>query len=247
MQELEPVERALVVTPHPDDSEFGCAGTTARLVSEGKEVFYVVATSGNKGGRDSDMTADYLLSTRQDEQKRAAAILGVSEVIFLDFGDGELEDDHAFRRELVYHIRRLKPNIVFTTDPFRSSFYIHRDHRITGLVTIDAVFPYARDRLHYPEHIAEGLSGHNVDEVFFWGSEQPDIFIDISSVIDLKIESLLAHRSQIQDWVDEAGGDEAFGKRMKDMSQRSNRKFGVSYEHAESFRRYGMRRNTEDT
>jgi len=152
VQELEPVERALVVTPHPDDSEFGCAGTTARLVSEGKEVFYVVATSGNKGGRDSDMTADYLLSTRQDEQKKAAALLGVSEVIFLDFGDGELEDDHAFRRELVYHIRRLKPNIVFTTDPFRSSFYIHRDHRITGLVTIDAVFPYARDRLHYPEH-----------------------------------------------------------------------------------------------
>ena len=141
----------------------------------------------------------------------------------------------------------MKQTIVFTTDPFRSSFYIHRDHRITGLVTIDAVFPYARDRLHYPEHIEMGLSGHNVDEVFFWGSEQPDIFIDISSVIDLKIESLLAHRSQIQDWVDEAGGDEAFGKRMKDMGQRSNRKFGVSYEHAEAFRRYGMRRNTEDT
>ena len=90
MQELEPVQRALVVTPHPDDAEFGCAGTVALLVREGKEVFFVVATSGNKGGRDTDMTADYLTDARQDEQRRAAEVLGVSEVVFLDFGDGEL-------------------------------------------------------------------------------------------------------------------------------------------------------------
>ena len=169
MKELEPVQRALVVTPHPDDAEFGCAGTVALLVREGKEVFYVVATSGNKGGRDTDMTADYLTTARQDEQRRAAETVGVSEVVFLDFGDGELEDDHAFRRELVYHIRRLKPDIVFTTDPFRTSFYIHRDHRMAGIVTLDASFPYARDRLHYPEHIQQGLDGHNVQEVFLWG------------------------------------------------------------------------------
>jgi len=246
LQELEPVQRALVVSPHPDDAEFGCGGTVARLTQIGKEVFYLVATNGNKGGRDTDMTADYLVNARQDEQRRAAEVLGVSEVVFLPFGDGELEDDHAFRRQLVYHIRRLKPDIVFTTDPFRTSFYIHRDHRITGLVTLDAVFPYARDRLHYPEHIAEGLDGHNVDEIFFWGSENPDTFIDIGAVTDLKIKSLLAHTSQVQDWVQEAGSEEAFGERMKSMSKKMMQRHDLPFEHAEAFRRYGIRRMIEE-
>lgn len=246
MKELEPVQRALVVSPHPDDAEFGCAGTVARLVREGKEVFYVVATSGNKGGRDTDMTADYLTTARQDEQRRAAETVGVSEVVFLDFGDGELEDDHAFRRELVYHIRRLKPDIVFTTDPFRTSFYIHRDHRMAGIVTLDASFPYARDRLHYPEHIEQGLDGHNVQEVFLWGAESPDTFIDIGEVIDLKVKALLAHTSQMQDWIAEAGGEEAFGERMKAMSRRMMRRHNLPFEHAEAFRRYGIRRMMEE-
>ncbi len=246
MQELEPVQRALVVSPHPDDAEFGCSGTAALLVREGKEVYYVIATSGNKGGRDTDMTSDYLTTARQDEQRRAAEVLGVSEVVFLDFGDGELEDDHAFRRELVYHIRRLKPDIVFTTDPFRTSFYIHRDHRMAGIVTLDAAFPYARDRLHYPEHIEQGLDGHNVDEVYLWGSESPDTFIDISEVVDLKVKALLAHKSQMQDWVKEAGGEEAFGERMKAMSQRWMKRHNLPFEHAEGFRRYGIRRMREE-
>ncbi len=246
MQELEPVQRALVVSPHPDDAEFGCSGTAALLVREGKEVYYVIATSGNKGGRDTDMTSDYLTTARQDEQRRAAEVLGVSEVVFLDFGDGELEDNHAFRRELVYHIRRLKPDIVFTTDPFRTSFYIHRDHRMAGIVTLDAAFPYARDRLHYPEHIEQGLDGHNVDEVYLWGSESPDTFIDISEVVDLKVKALLEHKSQMQDWVNEAGGEEAFGERIKAMSQRWMKRHNLPYEHAEGFRRYGIRRMREE-
>lgn len=246
MQELEPVQRALVVSPHPDDAEFGCSGTAALLVREGKEVYYVIATSGNKGGRDTDMTSDYLTTARQDEQRRAAEVLGVSEVVFLDFGDGELEDNHAFRRELVYHIRRLKPDIVFTTDPFRTSFYIHRDHRMAGIVTLDAAFPYARDRLHYPEHIEQGLDGHNVDEVYLWGSESPDTFIDISEVVDLKVKALLEHKSQMQDWVNEAGGEEAFGERIKAMSQRWMQRHNLPYEHAEGFRRYGIRRMREE-
>lgn len=242
MKELEPVQRVMVVTPHPDDAEFGCAGTVAKLVQAGKEVSYVVATNGDKGGRDTDMTAEYLVSTRQSEQRRAAEILGVSEVVFLDFGDGELEDDHPFRSELVYHIRHLKPDIVFTTDPFRSSFYIHRDHRIAGMVTLDAVFPYARDLLHYPQHITQGLSGHNVDEIFFWGSESPDTFIDIGEVVDVKIQALMAHDSQLGDSVKEAGGVEAYGERIKSMSKRLIQDHKLPFEHAEAFRRYGMRR-----
>jgi LmbE family N-acetylglucosaminyl deacetylase len=246
LQELEPVQRALVVSPHPDDAEFGCGGTVARLVQAGKEVFYIVATTGDKGGRDTDMTSAYLLNARQEEQQKAADVLGVSEVVFLDFGDGELEDDHAFRRQLVYHIRRLKPDIIFTTDPFRTSFYIHRDHRMTGLVTIDAAFPYARDRLHYPEHIAEGMDGHNVDEVFLWGAEAPDTFIDIGDVTDLKIKSLLAHTSQMQDWIKKAGGEEAFGEHMKAMSKKMMENHNSPYEHTEAFRRYGIRKMMQE-
>mgnify|MGYP001481847320 CR=1 FL=1 len=242
MEELEPVKTALVVTPHPDDAEFGCSGTVAQLVQQGKKVYYIVTTNGDKGGRDTDMTAEYLIAARQAEQKEAAEILGVTEVVFLDFGDGELEDNRKFRGDLVYHIRRLKPDIVFTTDPFRSSFYIHRDHRITGLVTLDAVFPYARDLLHFPEHIESGLSGHNVEEIFFWGSEEPDTFVDVSSMIDLKIKALLCHTSQMRDYVKESGGEEAFANRMKEMGHKQAQKYSLPYDHAEFFRRYGIRR-----
>ena len=236
----------MVVTPHPDDAEFGCGGTVARLIRAGKEVSYIVATSGNKGGRDTDMSADYLKDARAEEQRQAAAVLGVSEVIFLDFGDGELEDDRAFRGQLVYHIRRFKPDIVFTTDPFRTSFYIHRDHRMTGLVTIDAAFPYARDLLHFPEHIAQGLSGHNVNEVFLWGSEKPDTFIDVGEVIDLKVKALLAHTSQMQDMIESEGGEEGFTKRMQTWGKRTSKQHKLDFDYAEAFRRYGIRRMEQD-
>ena len=241
-EETPNMPRVLVITPHPDDAEFGCAGTAARLISEGKTVYYLVTTNGDKGGRDTDMTAEYLINARQQEQLESAKVIGVSEVVFLEFGDGELEDNREFRGQLVYYIRKLKPDIVFTTDPVRSSFNIHRDHRITGLVTQDAVFPYARDLLHFPEHIEQGLTGHNVDEIFFWGSEVPDTFIDVSSVIDLKIQALLKHNSQIQDYVNQSGGEDGFADRMKEMGRKQLDKYGIKFEHAEMFRRYGIRR-----
>ena len=246
MEQLEPEQRAMVVAPHPDDAEFGCAGTVAKLTKAGKKVFYVIATNGNKGGRDTDMTGSYLREERKLEQEAAAAAVGVSEVVFLDFGDGELEDDHDFRRALVHQIRRLQPDIVFTTDPFRTSFYIHRDHRMTGLVTIDAVFPYARDRLHYPEDIEAGLSGHNVEEVYFWGTETPDIFIDIEDVMDAKIESLRAHKSQLSDW-GQGDNPTTFDDMVRKMSRRTSSQHKLSFEYAESFRRFGIRRAWEDT
>ena len=246
MEQLEPVQRAMVVAPHPDDAEFGCAGTVAKLPKAGKKVFYVIATNGNKGGRDTDMTGSYLREERKLEQEAAAAAVGVSEVVFLDFGDGELEDDHDFRRALVHQIRRLQPDIVFTTDPFRTSFYIHRAHRMTGLVTIAAVFPYARVRLHYPEDIEAGLSGHIVEEVYFWGTETPDIFIDIEDVMDTKIESLRAHKSQLSDW-GQGDNPTTFEDMVRKMSRRTSSQHKLSFEYAESFRRFGIRRAWEDT
>ena len=114
----------------------------------------------DKGTSDPEMTTKKLAAIREKEQAEAAAHLGVKEVIYLRYGDGELNDTAKFRGELVRAIRKHKPEVVFCTDPFRQTFYLHRDHRISGQVTLDAVFPYARDFLHYNEHIQEGLETH---------------------------------------------------------------------------------------
>ena len=242
MENLGTVDRVLFVSPHPDDIEFSCGGTVGRLVQNGSEVFYVVATNGNKGSRDTDMTSNYLQSEREKEQRSAADELGVREVTFLDFGDGELEDDHEFRRTLVYHIRRLKPDIIFCPDPFRTTFYIHRDHRITGLVTIDAAFPYARDRLHYPEHLAQGLSVHNTAEVFFFGTDTPDTFVDITETVDLKSRSILMHTSQVKDMLSGVDGESGFLAQMKNRSESIATANGQAFKYAEAFRNYGLRK-----
>jgi len=137
--------------------------------------------------------------------------LGVSEVIFLGYPDGNLEDTPAFRGELVRQIRKHRPDVVVTADPYRRYLW-HRDHRITGSVTLDAVFPYARDHLSYPEHKAEGLSPHRVKEVYLWGSEEPDTFIDVTETFPLKLAALMCHDSQVghraslvKQWVEERG------------------------------------------
>ena len=201
--------RVMVVTPHPDDAEIGAGGTIASWVRHGREVIYVVCTNGDKGSSDPDMTSERLAQIRVQEQREAAKILGVSEVIFLGHPDGGLEDTPAFRGELVRLIRKHRPNIVMTADPYRRYLW-HRDHRITSIVTLDAIFPYARDHLSYPGHIAEGLAPHRVNEVYFWGSEDPDTFIDITETFSLKLAALMCHASQVgqraellKQWVEE--------------------------------------------
>ena len=174
-------ERALVVTPHADDAEIGCGGTVAGWIAEGTKVFYVLCTNGDKGTSDPDMTSERLAKIREREQAEAASVLGIGEVVYLRYADGALEDNSEFRGHLVHAIRKFRPDVILTTDPHRRSFYLHRDHRMCGTVTMDAVYPYARDRLHFPEHItSEGLETHKVGDVLFWGSEEPDTFIDIS-------------------------------------------------------------------
>lgn len=196
-------QSVMVVTPHPDDFEFGCAGIVAKWVKEGAKAVLVVATSGDKGTDDPDMAPERLAAIRREEQIQSGKVLGLSEVVFLDYPDGGLEDTPEFRGRIVKQIRIHKPDAVFTTYPFRRNFYLHRDHRMAGQVTLDAVFPYARDRLHYPEHMNEGLETHKVKQLYFWGSEDPDTFVDISDTIEMKIKALKCHKSQVadtQDW-----------------------------------------------
>ena len=192
-------ERAdiLVITPHPDDAEFGVAGTVARWTRQEKQVVYVVCTNGNKGTSDPDVTPDELAETRQKEQRAAAEVLGVREVEFLGYPDQGLEDTPEFRKALVRMIRRYRPETVVTADPYRRYIW-HRDHRIAGQVTIDAVFPYARDHLAYPDLIEEDLQPHKVREMLFWASEDINYLSDITETFDLKLEALRCHESQVK-------------------------------------------------
>ncbi len=187
---------AMIITAHPDDAEFAIAGTVVKWTREGKDIVYVVCTSGDKGTDDPKMSPARLARIREKEQLAAANLLGVHEVSFLRYKDQSLEDTPQFRKEIVRQIRKYRPELVASSDPYRRYLW-HRDHRITGQVVLDAVFPYARDRLAYPDLLKAGLQPHKVREVLLWGSEQPDYFSDITETYDLKIAALRCHHSQI--------------------------------------------------
>ena len=222
----------MVISPHPDDCEFGVAGTVARLTGEGKNVVYVICTNGDKGTGDRSLTPEKLAKIREKEQLAAAKVLGVKETVFLKYPDQGLEDCHDFRRNLVRVIRKYKPFAVATADPYRKYMW-HRDHRITGTVAADAVFPYSRDHLAYPELLKEGLEPHKVREMWFWGSDDPNFKQDITNTIDIKLEALRCHKSQVGDVPPE------MQTRMREFA-RMNAK-GEKFELAEAFHRVEMR------
>jgi LmbE family N-acetylglucosaminyl deacetylase len=191
--------QVMVVTPHPDDAEFGVAGTVARWVKEGKEVVYVVCANGDKGTSDINMKPEKLVKIREQEQLAAAKLLGVREVIFLRHSDQSLEDTPEFRKEIVRLIRMYRPGTVVTADPYRRYIW-HRDHRIVGQVTLDAIFPYARDHLAYPDLLEEGLQPHKVREVLLWAApEDINYRSDITNTFDTKLAALRCHKSQVGD------------------------------------------------
>ncbi len=221
--------QVMVVTPHPDDAEFGVAGTVARWTGEGKDVIYVVCTNGDKGTSDTNMKPDELARIREQEQLAAAKLLGVKEVVFLRYPDQTLEDTPEFRKKIVRLIRMYKPETVVTADPYRRYTW-HRDHRITGQVTLDAVFPYAMTFLAYPDLLEEGLYPHKVKEVLLWGSEDSNYRSNITDTFDIKVAALRCHKSQISD-NPSAGLEEWMRERHKMLAQ------GEDYELAEAFHR----------
>ncbi|UCH86723.1 MAG: PIG-L family deacetylase [Dehalococcoidia bacterium] len=219
----------MVVTPHPDDAEYGVAGTVARWTAEGKEIIYVVCTSGDKGTSDPNMKPEEIAKIREQEQLAAAKLLGVREVIFLRHPDQTLEDTPEFRKELVRLIRMYRPEIVVTADPYRRYIW-HRDHRITGRVTLDAVFPFARDHLSYPDLLDEGLQPHKVREVLLWASEDPNYRSDVTDTFDIKIAALRCHKSQIGR-VPASALEKWMRDRQEEMAE------GEDFELAEAFHR----------
>ena len=231
---IEVPQRALVVTPHPDDAEIACGGTVASWVRQGAEVYYVLCSDGSKGSEDPGMSPQRLAAIRKQEQLDAAACLGVKEVVALGYPDGELEDTREFRGELVRAIRRFQPEVVMGPDPHRRSFYFHRDHRIAGQVAQDAVFPYARDRLHFPELALEGLEPHKVSTMLFWGPEESDTYLDITDTMDLKIEALRYHKSQVSD-LSEDEASNWLRKWCKEVGEKAG------YQYAEGYRKVQFR------
>ena len=202
----------MVVTPHPDDAEFGVAGTVVHWTTEGKNVVYVVCTNGDKGTDDINMKPEELARIREQEQRAAAKLLGVSEVNFLGYPDQGLEDTHEFRKALVRLIRQYRPEIVATVNPYRK-YMTHRDHRITGQVVLDAVFPYSRDHLAYPDLLEEGLEPHKVREIWLWGPDDANHFSDVTDTFDTKIDALGCHKSQVGDVPQE------MRKRLRDFAR----------------------------
>jgi LmbE family N-acetylglucosaminyl deacetylase len=221
--------QVMVFTPHADDAEGGVGGTVVRWTREGKSVIYVVCTNGDKGTSDPKIKPEELAKIREQEQLAAAKLLGVREVIFLRHPDQGLEDTPEFRKEIVRLIRMYKPDTVVTVDPYRRYIW-HRDHRITGQVILDAVFPYARDLYAYPDLIEEGLQPHKVKEVLFWGSEEPNYRSNITDTFDIKLAALHCHKSQV--------GDNPSPERLRMMRERHRMQAeGEDYELAEAFHR----------
>lgn len=230
---VKPVQ-VMVITPHPDDAEFGVAGTVACWVREQREVIYVVCTNGDKGTSDINLKPEVLAKVREAEQLAAARLLGVREVIFLRHPDQSLEDTPEFRKEIVRLVRRYKPETVVTADPYRRYVW-HRDHRITGQTVLDAVFPYARDYLSYPELLEEGLQPHKVREILFWASEEPNYRLDITNTFDLKVAALLCHKSQIGDHL-----SPELEKRLRERAEMMAQ--GEKFKLAEAFHRVEIQR-----
>jgi len=219
----------LVIAAHPDDSEFGAAGTVAKWVREGRRVAYLICTSGEKGSADPGLTPEMVLGIREEEQRTAAQVLGVHEVMFLRRPDQGLEDTAEFRKLIVRMIRTYRPDIVMTSDPYRRYIW-HRDHRIIGQVVLDAAFPYARDHLAYPDLLAEGLMPHKVRELYFWGAEDINFRSDITATFDLKIAALRCHVSQVREF---KRGDPAEWLRQRSREMAAGESFGL----AEAFHR----------
>lgn len=230
----------MVIVAHPDDPEFFCGGTIARWAREGVEISYLICTRGDKGSDDPSMTGARLAKIREAEQLAAAKVLGVREVVFLDYRDGELEPTLKLRGQIVREVRRWRPDVVITCDPtarfIRGVYPNHADHRTVGDVAIDALFPASGLKLYYPEHAAEGLAPHKVAEVYLTVTNEPDTWVDTSETIDLRIEALLCHATQIKD-------AEALARRVRgNTDPRQPAELGSPPRYAEGFRRLVIRR-----
>jgi LmbE family N-acetylglucosaminyl deacetylase len=224
---------ALAVYAHPDDPEVSCGGTIARWAAAGTEVTVCICAQGDKGSLDPRVDGARLAARRRDEVKAAGAVLGVTGHHFLGYRDGDLEDDAELRGRLVALIRQLAPEVVLCPDPtavfFGQQYANHRDHRVVGWATLDAVAPAAANPHYFP---AAGAA-HQVSVLYLSGTLEPDVWVDITGVVERKAQAVACHASQ----VGEPG--EWLRTVVRQRAEAGGRRAGVQY--AEGFRRLLLR------
>lgn len=220
------VKNVLLVVAHPDDAELSTAGTVLKLIEQGYEARYVVCSAGDKGTKDTAITPFQLAAIREQEQREAAAVLGVHHITFLRHPDGELDTCKGLRNEIAILIRNNRPDIIITHDPWRP-YQIHPDHRAVGFATVDAVV-YARDHLFLPVLLELELAPHAPLEIYFTFPAVPDHVVDISDVMEKKLDAIAQHKSQLAQMP---------GWREKIRLMASKQAEGNPFAYAESFKR----------
>jgi len=217
------LERVMVIVAHPDDAESWVGGTVAKLAREGKTVSYVIVTNGDKGSADRSASPEALARIRAEEQREAAAVLGVRHVEFLGYPDGDVEDTRALRIDITRELRRFRPGLVILQNP-RRTYNLgasHRDHRIVAGAALDCVYPLAGTRLAFPELLPD-YEPHHVREVYLTQWDAPQLIVDISTTIDLKAKAFACHRSQIAD-------PRAAATSVRERAAELGRRFGLAY------------------
>lgn len=234
---LLPPQRALAIGAHPDDVEFGAGGTLARWAEAGTAIAILVMTDGSKGSWDPAVDRGSLAATRRREAEAAANVLGAATVEFVGEVDGELEASRRLVADLAGRIRRHRPDVVLTHDPWQR-YQLHPDHRATGWIAVDAVVA-ARDPLFFPDQLVEGVGAHRPSALLLWSADEPDHWEDVATTLSRKIEALLCHASQGTTTMGDAqqGGEarEMFAARVEAKAARLGEPAGLSA--AEAFRR----------
>lgn len=222
--------RVMVIVAHPDDIEFGCAGTVARWRRDGAELCYVHCTSGEMGGAELALTPAQVATMREAEQRAAAAVLGVSDLVFLREPDGLLENSLALRKKLVREIRRFRPEVVITEDPTLywggGQRLNHPDHRAAGGAALDAIFPAAGQPHLFADLADEGLRAHKVRRVYVRDYSAGTTFVDISETLESQLAALRHHVSQL--------GSEDPGPSLRAWAAATGERAGMAY--AEAYR-----------
>ncbi len=237
---------AMVIGAHPDDDDFGAGATSALWAKQGKKVVWVIMTDGTEGSEVPSMVDTELMLTREREQREAAETIGVQAVEFLRFPDGHLQSNDETRKAIVRLIRQYRPRVVITHDPTThiyapdpnekpndTGFINHSDHRATGSIVVDALYPFAGNPRSFRELLAQGLQPYKVHELYMFFANA-NTYVDVTETIDLKGKGLLCHATQFSP-------DSDIPKRVKERAEatakEAKEKLGLDMQYAESFRR----------
>jgi len=242
-----PDYEAMVIGAHPDDDDFGAGATSALWAKQGKKVVWVVMTDGTEGSEVPSLIDTQLMLTREQEQRMACEVLGVHAVEFLRFSDGHLTNNEAARKAVVRLIRQYRPRVVFTHDPSEhilapdpdekpdeTAYLNHPDHRATGSIVLDAIFPAVGNPRAYRELLAEGLPPYRVHELYLFFTDRHNTYVDVTETIDLKARGLQCHATQFDPQTDML---ERVRKWAAETAKEAKEKKGLDMQYAEAFRR----------